>query len=162
MALIKCKECEKEISDKAPKCVYCGCPIIKEYRQNNNLHIWLIVCSIIFLIMMIFFFLLYGFVVSPFLIDGLTNKYTITTFLLMIFYVIYWKSGKSITSIIVVSILTLISVILPTPINIETSYIINGNITIRVSQVLNILYYGFVVSSMIITILLSAKKKGSK
>jgi hypothetical protein len=27
MALIKCYECEKEISDKAPACPYCGCPV---------------------------------------------------------------------------------------------------------------------------------------
>ena len=29
MALIKCEECGKEISDKAKACVYCGCPILK-------------------------------------------------------------------------------------------------------------------------------------
>ena len=27
MALVKCKECNKEISDKAEKCPNCGCPI---------------------------------------------------------------------------------------------------------------------------------------
>ncbi len=27
MALIKCEECGKEISDKAKQCIYCGCPI---------------------------------------------------------------------------------------------------------------------------------------
>ena len=27
MALIKCKECNKDISDKATVCVHCGCPI---------------------------------------------------------------------------------------------------------------------------------------
>lgn len=27
MALIKCPECGKEISDKAPACIHCGCPI---------------------------------------------------------------------------------------------------------------------------------------
>ena len=30
MALIKCRECGKEVSDKAKKCVHCGCPIEKE------------------------------------------------------------------------------------------------------------------------------------
>lgn len=29
MALIKCKECGKEISDKATACPNCGCPIIQ-------------------------------------------------------------------------------------------------------------------------------------
>ena len=27
MALIKCSECNKEISDKASDCIHCGCPI---------------------------------------------------------------------------------------------------------------------------------------
>lgn len=31
MALIKCKECKKEISDSAKVCIHCGCPIKKEY-----------------------------------------------------------------------------------------------------------------------------------
>lgn len=31
MAMIKCPECEKEISDKAKECIHCGCPI----RQNE-------------------------------------------------------------------------------------------------------------------------------
>lgn len=26
MAIIKCQECGNEISDKAKKCPYCGCP----------------------------------------------------------------------------------------------------------------------------------------
>lgn len=30
MALIKCPECGKEISDKAPTCINCGCPIEKD------------------------------------------------------------------------------------------------------------------------------------
>ena len=27
MSLIKCPECGKEISDKAPACIHCGCPL---------------------------------------------------------------------------------------------------------------------------------------
>lgn len=30
MALIKCSECGKEISDTAKECIHCGCPIIKK------------------------------------------------------------------------------------------------------------------------------------
>lgn len=30
MALIKCSECGKEISDKAITCIHCGCPINNE------------------------------------------------------------------------------------------------------------------------------------
>lgn len=33
MALIKCKECGKEISDKATACIHCGCPIEKEKKK---------------------------------------------------------------------------------------------------------------------------------
>ena len=37
MALIKCNECGKEISDKADKCPNCGCPIKKQpYTININ------------------------------------------------------------------------------------------------------------------------------
>lgn len=32
MALIKCSECGKEISDKATSCIHCGCPIEKPKR----------------------------------------------------------------------------------------------------------------------------------
>lgn len=35
MSLIKCKECGKEISDKAESCVNCGCPISKKKSDNN-------------------------------------------------------------------------------------------------------------------------------
>jgi len=47
MAIIKCKECGKEISDKADTCVHCGCPISKEQQKNSlkvkNIYIWLVV-----------------------------------------------------------------------------------------------------------------------
>lgn len=33
MALIKCKECGKEVSDKAAKCIHCGAPIEVEVRK---------------------------------------------------------------------------------------------------------------------------------
>lgn len=36
MALIKCNECGKEISDKATTCVYCGNPIKKQIISNKN------------------------------------------------------------------------------------------------------------------------------
>ena len=29
MALIKCYECEKEISDQAPACPHCGAPVVQ-------------------------------------------------------------------------------------------------------------------------------------
>lgn len=36
MALIKCPECGKEISDKAPACIHCGCPMNQEPEQNTE------------------------------------------------------------------------------------------------------------------------------
>ena len=35
MALIKCSECGKEISDKATNCVHCGCPIPLSPTNSN-------------------------------------------------------------------------------------------------------------------------------
>lgn len=36
MALIKCPECGKKISDKATACIHCGCPIEHTPVENNN------------------------------------------------------------------------------------------------------------------------------
>lgn len=36
MALIKCPECGKEISDKAEKCIHCGCPIMTNFEQEEE------------------------------------------------------------------------------------------------------------------------------
>lgn len=36
MGLIKCPDCEKMISDKAPACINCGRPIIPEQTQNKS------------------------------------------------------------------------------------------------------------------------------
>lgn len=36
MALIKCAECGKEISDKAAACVHCGCPISVSVQASSN------------------------------------------------------------------------------------------------------------------------------
>ena len=37
MALIKCPECGKEISDKAPACIYCGYPLsLVSSTQNES------------------------------------------------------------------------------------------------------------------------------
>jgi len=34
--LIKCKECGKEISDKAKSCIYCGYPIEKNIQLSDE------------------------------------------------------------------------------------------------------------------------------
>ena len=36
MALIKCPECGKEFSDKAPACIHCGCPTPEASKDMNN------------------------------------------------------------------------------------------------------------------------------
>lgn len=35
MALIKCEECGKEVSDKAESCIHCGCPVTKVVTQEG-------------------------------------------------------------------------------------------------------------------------------
>lgn len=51
MSLIKCKECGKEISDKASTCPNCGCPTEIKIKKNNILsNIWLIMCTFVCLL----------------------------------------------------------------------------------------------------------------
>lgn len=62
MALIKCSECGKEISDKATNCPHCGCPISislnteNEDNKNHKKNIWqnsffqVFIATLIFLI----------------------------------------------------------------------------------------------------------------
>lgn len=38
MALIKCPECGKEVSDKSPSCVHCGFPLIKITNTICNIN----------------------------------------------------------------------------------------------------------------------------
>ena len=40
MALIKCSECGKEISDKATTCIHCGNPIFQEKVKAMNKKKW--------------------------------------------------------------------------------------------------------------------------
>lgn len=40
MALIKCSECGKEISEKAKTCIHCGNPIYKEKTKTMNKKKW--------------------------------------------------------------------------------------------------------------------------
>lgn len=52
MALIKCPECGKEVSDKAQSCVNCGCPIgssasVSTFRVACNTLQWFGNCSIV-------------------------------------------------------------------------------------------------------------------
>ena len=36
MSLIKCPECGKEISNKAPQCIHCGFPINNKINQKEK------------------------------------------------------------------------------------------------------------------------------
>ena len=39
MALIKCPECGKEVSDKAPACIHCGFPLNNiQLSKNENIY----------------------------------------------------------------------------------------------------------------------------
>ncbi len=59
MALIKCSECENEVSDKAKSCQKCGGPInpenkitseqkINDKLESNNINIWMLLLSVVF------------------------------------------------------------------------------------------------------------------
>ena len=37
MALIKCKDCGKEISDKSKACIFCGCPVPEPFHLDTML-----------------------------------------------------------------------------------------------------------------------------
>lgn len=39
MAMIKCKECGKEVSDKAKTCIHCGCPVNESNAKKDNITI---------------------------------------------------------------------------------------------------------------------------
>lgn len=57
MALIKCSECGKEISDKATQCVHCGYSIKKNQEKKTekfSTKIWLIICSVVCFLISIF------------------------------------------------------------------------------------------------------------
>ncbi|WP_295730855.1 hypothetical protein [uncultured Muribaculum sp.] len=47
MALIQCSECNKEISDKAKKCPYCGCPNRKKKLSRKAKRIIIMILLII-------------------------------------------------------------------------------------------------------------------
>lgn len=50
MALIKCPECSKEISDKAASCPHCGYslkPVASPHKRSSILPIFLLICCII-------------------------------------------------------------------------------------------------------------------
>ena len=71
MALIKCKECGKDISDSSTECIHCGAPIsftlkdneatTKSKRRNNRkrtIHIVFISLAFAFVIVAIYIILL--------------------------------------------------------------------------------------------------------
>jgi len=50
MAMIKCRECEREISNKAEKCPHCGFPLSKKSKENKKTNVLGTVLGIIILI----------------------------------------------------------------------------------------------------------------
>ena len=40
MALIKCEDCGKEISDKSDKCIHCGCPVGQKKPASVKIKSW--------------------------------------------------------------------------------------------------------------------------
>lgn len=64
MALIKCKECGKEISDSSSECIHCGAPVsislkksdnigVKQKKRNARLTIIIIICLLILFVVIL-------------------------------------------------------------------------------------------------------------
>ncbi len=49
MALIKCTECHKEISDRAKQCPYCGCPL-SSHNHKKALKLSILICAILLVV----------------------------------------------------------------------------------------------------------------
>lgn len=78
MALIKCSECGKEISDKSKVCINCGSPI-KE-KSNKKILNWLkrhYVIFIVIIALFVVFTVVKTFLYSPFMINGDTMSPTL-------------------------------------------------------------------------------------
>lgn len=61
MAIIKCPDCNNEVSTEANKCIHCGCPIKK---KRNSLRIMVIIMMILLIGILICFF--YSMFISDF------------------------------------------------------------------------------------------------
>lgn len=112
MALIKCSECNKEISDKASACPNCGCPIEKkitcsecgkEIKENDKvckncgcpieikkpkvfIKVWLIGCVIILFLISIFCFMFQKIMIDEEIINSPING--IMTLILGVAYIL--------------------------------------------------------------------------
>lgn len=51
MALIKCTECGRDISDTSDKCIHCGCPIEKKKIYNNKKFKVVLISAVILLVL---------------------------------------------------------------------------------------------------------------
>lgn len=84
MSLIKCNECEKEISDKSDKCIHCGAPIdrVKEKVKNKVIHLIPLLISVF-----VFGVIIYLYVVKS--IDAYSsNVYIVLNYSLLVIDVI--------------------------------------------------------------------------
>lgn len=50
MALIKCAECHKEISDKAKQCPYCGCPQHYSSKPTKAIRLIVAICVVLLIV----------------------------------------------------------------------------------------------------------------
>ena len=57
MALIKCPECGKKISDKSKKCIHCG-TIIENPKISKSFKIFISSITAIIIVIILFFFFL--------------------------------------------------------------------------------------------------------
>lgn len=89
MALIKCSECGKEISDKADTCNGCGAPIKKlKIKVKNKFIHWLpLITSILVFMIIIFIYVVFDLVDHTTYSDS-DDFYTVLNYILMIIDVI--------------------------------------------------------------------------
>ncbi len=78
MALIKCSECGKEISDEAKVCVNCGAPIkVKKEKFNKKIPTWLKRSFLVIIAVFVIFGIVRTFLYTPIMINGSTMSPTL-------------------------------------------------------------------------------------
>lgn len=100
MALIKCRECGKEISDTADRCIHCGCPLRNEntHVSVSNFYIWLLA----FLPLLATILLICIWIIFDSYIIGILSTIVFITILTLIFikcdYSLLKKSGINLST----------------------------------------------------------------
>lgn len=124
MALIKCSECGKEISDKAKECVHCGIKLNKKKKNTNKEKIKKIILTILNIIIFIITFILCLLLLLNLGSDALytygcnmpdTSFYNIVSiiiFILILLQLFIMIKGLKIKSHIILKIISIFSIVI--------------------------------------------------